>query len=618
MRRLSHVRRLSRSLSRWSLAIACATCGSAVFAGCGDDTAEETTIQNPQDPSELDDTAPPETEFDESLDYTDRNGQIQNNSTRRYRFDVAAFADESEQQASQVLYPSHRQFLAAMPGAIPSVQTVATYLKQLDDTIYAGVEIAAQMGLEPTLRPKTELLVELVDELSQNRTADRDQALVTVAVALRLGGGNASLPSELEPSASSLQSAFLDRPALSKPFGFYTWSDDLKKIWLQDRFLQEPLLASTACALAQAIASDSDRTERYKQLVRLYQRMTNPLQSSLEPMLPVAGTQACLSIGPQSFLSRSRTPEVALFNRLYPDGVPADADLMKDLITAIRAGQVSLAPTADDGWYQHQLYALETLLVTDRSEERSKIAFMAKYKKRLQEAFSTMLVQHRETHAKQANVGPVSGVLIQVPQFRVEPLATVYVRHARSYAVLESALNDVMGPSFLDAAVAVDAQGKTTETLRQRIQRARDLFYGLYIVSSQDIGLRFKLDQPGDPSQDTWNDLASEADKWLWQLGSDPVADSDVRVMVPIAALENGRTKYWAVIGVRGTLAGYSFIRGTDVSAPKVEDQARVWLPTEQFLEVESSGEPMTRGEYRELCDQAKTAEAIAEALRHR
>jgi hypothetical protein len=293
---------------------------------------------------------------------------------------------------------------------------------------------------------------------------------------------------------------------------------------------------------------------------------------------------------------------------------------MGDLVQAIRAGTVDLAPKPEDGWYQYQLYALETLLVTDRSEERAKIAFMARYKQRLQEAFETMLVQHRETHAKQADTMGATSIAEPppTPDFRLEPLATVYVRHARSYVFLEAALDTVLGPDFLDAAPAVGESGPASDTVRARIHRARDLFFGLYLLSCQDIGLHWTLDSVGDPEPAALDALASAADAWLLGLDADPTAASDVRVIVPIANFGNGRAKYWAVIGVRATIAGYSYISGMDVSAPPPAEQTRSWLPTEQFLEVESSDTPLTRDEFRALCDQAGSAQAIQAALEAR
>lgn len=504
---------------------------------------------------------------------------------------------------------------------VPSVQTVVTYVKQLDDTIYAGVEQTVQDGLAPTVQSKRMILEGALDYLSAHRSADGDAAFVVVAAASRLGGDQPNIPADLSAEVDSEQSAFLASTAEAKPIGFYTWSDELKGIWQQDRLLQRALpTAASTCALATAIAADPARRAQYENLVALYGKLTNPVKSSLIPLLDAAALGTCTTGDPQSFLSASRTPEVELFDKLYPNGLPPNADLMADLIAAIRAGTINLAPTPADGWYEYQLYALETLLVTDKSEERAKVGFTARYKKRLEEAFSTLLVEHRETHVKQADVEDnTAGVAMPTtPDFRLEPLATVYVRHARSYVFLEQALELVLGPSALDTAVAVDASGQTTESLRTRIRRARDLFYGLYLVSAEDLGFKPALAVAGDPSADQWPALTTAANQWLVALPNDPLAASDVRVMVPIAELSPTRTKYWVVIGVRATLAGYSFIHGSDMSAPAASDVSKVWLPTEQFLEVESSAVPLSRDELRGLCNTAQTADSIQAALEAR
>ncbi len=608
---------MSLSVRRHGIAVALLVLGAC--AG----TDEVVTLQNPTQALLLDDSAPPEpTVRDPALDYVNRRGFPANHSLDRYRFDVAAFRDDGEKADAAKLFPSHAAHLAAHPSAIPSVQTIGTYTKQLDDTIYAGIERAAQDGLAPTVLPKRTLLSESLGWLAAHRSAGADQAIAQLGAAFELGGDvQASIPADLRAATDSVKSGFLLDASHSKPFGFYTWSAELRAIWQQDRLLQQPLSGPAGCALAAAIGADPAREERSLALVGLYSRLTNPLHSSLVDLLPIAGDASCAAKPPHAFLSTSETVEVALFEKLYPNGVPAGANLMQDLVDAIRKGSVSLAPTAGDGWYQYQEYALETLLVTDKSEERAKIAFMGSYKKRLQEAFETMLVQHRETHAKQADGATATAAPAPppTPDFRVEPLATVYVRHARSYVFLESALDAAYGPALLDAGVATGPSGPEGETLRARLRRTRDLFFGLYLVACQDVGLSPTLASAGDPAAADWSALASQADAWLLKLASDPVAASDVRVMIPIASLDGGRARYWAVIGVRTTLAGYSFLSGSDVSAPADPAQmARVPLPTEQFVEVTSSDTPLSRDEFRALCDQAQTADAIVAALEAR
>lgn len=597
---------------------------ATTFTACtgGPDEYEVVSYENPLGNDPIDDTAPAETSFDASLDYESGLGK-ENHSTDRFRFDVAAYESDAERAEAETLYPSHRLFLQANENAhttIPSVQTIVTYVKQLDDSIYAGVEHTVEEGLAPTVESKRTILRGVVGYLAAHRSAAGDEALSLVAAALRLGGEEPAIPADLEGQVDAVSSDFLASPMESKPISFYTWSTDLENIWKQDRLLQRRLSSTDAtCALAEAIAADSARRAEYEQLVTLYAKLTNPVKSSVVPLLSSAASGACSAASPEAFLGTSETPENDLFEQLYPGGVPPNANLMADLVEAIRSGRIDLAPTPDDGWYQHQLYALETLLVTDESEERQKIGFTGRYKKRLQEAFSTLLVQHRETHAKQT--GPVANSAPYVPptpHFRLEPLATVYVRHARSYVFLEKALESTLGATALDTAVAVDAGGNTSETLRARIERARDLFYGLYVVSTQDLGFKPALAVAGDPASERWAPLATDAHQWLTGLSTDELAASDVRVMVPIATLSETRVKYWAVIGVRATLAGYSFIHGSDMSAPTPDETTRVWLPTEQFLEVESSAVPLSRDELRALCDEKKTAEAIKAAIEAR
>jgi hypothetical protein len=578
-------------------------------------TYETVRADTPQGGATEDDPAPAVVTYDATLDYQGQWGS-ENRSAMRFRFDVAHYHDDAERSAAETLYPTHAAALAAHSGAIPSVQTVGTYAKQLDDTIVAGVERAVAAGLESTIPPKRAVLEGSLAWLSAHRGADADGALAYVAGALRVGGSTPVVPGELASRVGELVARFEADPAVSKPIGFYAWSDELRAAWKVDRWLQQSLPGPQACALARAIAADGARAKHYASVVAVVGKLTNPPGATLLPLVTAPQSGTCTS-EPRPVIGASGSAEVALYNRLYPNGIPADADLMHELIKAIRAG-LDLSPKPDDGWYQYQAYALETLLVTDRAEERAKIAFTGRYKKRLEEAFSTMLVQHRETHV--ASLGGAAGAAAPPPKpyFRVEPLATVYVRHARSYVFLEKALEQSMGAALLDKGVAVTPAGPDAETLRQRIRRARDLFYGLYVASCQDLGMHPRLGKDGDPTEADGAALARSAAEWATKLPHDPLAANDVRVMLPIASLPSGRAKYWVILGVRATIAGYSYINGATNVAPDPEDETRVALPTEQLLEVTSSATPLTREEVRALCDKQQTPAAIRAALEAR
>ena len=519
--------------------------------------------------SQNDDKAPPVPAADPSLDFTTPRG-VENHSELRFRFDIAAYANADERAAGAQLYPSHAAFLRAHPGALPSVQTVVTYGKHLDDAIFATV-------VRATDREQRAVAADTLALLLAHRSDASDEAIVVLAAATGM-----KAPGELAPRIAELVRGFDADPARSRPIGYFAGSDELRAIWRRTRMLQTRLSGSAACATAAVIAGDAALAKRYRAIVDLARVLTNPPDSL------VIGDCA-----PHAFLGTAYTVEGALYDRLYPAGAPANADLMRDLVAAIRNGTVELAPQPGDGWYQYQEWALETLLVTDRAQERSKIAFTARYRRRLREAFASLLTQHRETHLVHSG-GKMAGAVPppRVPSFRVEPLATIYLRHAQSYVALEAALEPL---------VPLD------DALRAQLHHARDLFLGAYWIACEDLGMR-----PTIPEQ---RELVDAAHRWLTDLANDPIAANDARVIVPIAQLANHRAKYWVVIGVRETLAGYSYIDGDDHGQPPPDRIARVPLPTEQFVEVESSDAPPTREELRALCDRYRTADAIRAAL---
>ena len=77
---------------------------------------------------------------------------------------------------------------------------------------------------------------------------------------------------------------------------------------------------------------------------------------------------------------------------------------MSTLIRRIRSGEVDLKPGDKDGWYQYQVYALETMLLPTRGQERDKLLLTASYKKRLVEAFKALITKRRETHVRESKV----------------------------------------------------------------------------------------------------------------------------------------------------------------------------------------------------------------------
>ena len=146
-----------------------------------------------------------------------------------------------------------------------SASMLAVKAKIFDDGLYAAVELAAQRAKQP-------LLASLVG------------VAPTLAAAARLGG----LDTPLSSRAQAITDEFLADALASKPIGFYTWSDALRRIFQQDRLLQRELRESEALALKAALESLPAGKAAYEQYLDLVAKLTNPFVDE-KPDLRQAG-----------------------------------------------------------------------------------------------------------------------------------------------------------------------------------------------------------------------------------------------------------------------------------------------------------------------------------------
>jgi hypothetical protein len=154
----------------------------------------------------------------------------------------------------------------------------------------------------------------------------------------------------------------------------------------------------------------------------------------------------------------------------------------------------------------------------------------------------------------------------------------------------------------------------------------RDLFYGLYLVSAEDVGLRPALaaDEVADPQR--CYRLAAD---WLPAAFADEDLAADTRVAVPVY-IDRGRgaVRAWATLGVRLARLEASYARAPRIKPVRGEGEweevpphrlarSEYLIPVEEFAEVELPGlKVLSRRELHEVCDRAKTKEAILQALR--
>lgn len=312
--------------------------------------------------------------------------------------------------------------------------------KQFDDGLYAAVELAAQQGAG-RFPGKARLLRSLVEALSTE-----PRAATLIHAACRLGNVALDLPPADPTALETLQRDFLADELRSKPVGFYTWTAPLAAIFRQDRLLQTTLRATTATTLHQALHRIPDAPDVYRACLQLAFRLTNPPKE----LDVTTNEEGC------AFFPASRSHEQVLLERLYGDRpIPEGFDLMTELIQRIRVGRISLAPTGQSGWVDHQTWALEPLLRMERMPESSHLTIGNRYKQHLEDLFRGTLALTRETHAKQGGIGgggygggPVRVIWMR-PELTVEPLPTVYERKAQCYRFVRGVLDEVFGPGSL-------------------------------------------------------------------------------------------------------------------------------------------------------------------------
>ena len=302
---------------------------------------------------------------------------------------------------------------------------------------------------------------------------------------------------------------------------------------------------------------------------------------------------------------------------------------MAELIRRIRSEEAGLAPGKEDGWYHYQVFALETMLLPSRGQENDKLLLTANYKRRLIEAFKALIAKRRETHARQLepSQGMEEAPLEEgevCPRLRVEPLPTFYLRTARAYGFLGNFLLATIGTDRLSEMHGLRRGGKREADLAAELDAIRRRFYGFYLVSCEDIGMKpsFMRDEPVDREA-----AKSAALAWIANIQNDPDLACDTRVSVPIYT-DGSVTRLWATLGVRLAHLEASYarppkvrparaLRGewTDV-APYQLGTSKYVIPVDEFAEITLAGSnALTREELRAVCDRCKTKEDILAAL---
>ena len=527
-----------------------------------------------------------------------------------------------------VLHPNYQAALKNTNGhVLPSANMLDGLGKQFDDGLYAALELACfkgDLGIAPSA---PQVIAKIFSKLPKD-----SKSRAYLAAALELADDPvSSLSAQQEAAKKTLVAGFENNEERSKPISFYTWTPELGRVWKFFRFLQAPLQRNVATDMVQVVQNDASLRAEYDAINAFYFRLTNPPSGAWKSLSQGLPTKPEQSIG---VFPPGTSREAELFNSMFQDGLPAGVNLMTELIYRIRSGEVDLAPKKSSGWYQHQVYALETMLLPKRGAENEKLVLSARYKRRLIDAFKATMTKRRETHVRHLSMAgsksaerprdiEKGGIKLR---WRLEPMPTFYLRTARAYAFLANFLTSTVGQKNFAELKGLRKGGHRELDLATELNRTRRMFYGFYLLSCEDIGLKPALleDEPVIPVSAM--KLAKEV---LASLAENPDLACDTRVSVPIFRdLMGGKTRMWATLGVRVLPLQASF-----ASLPKIRPHGQdvdwedaKWLQLEgqtyeimvdEFAEFELPGSSsLTRDELRAICDKYKTKEEILKALR--
>jgi hypothetical protein len=589
-----------------------------------------------------------QTEFDpELVDRRPLDGWLVNQSEAVIKLDVPLVRGDAQPHLLQL----HPSYLAAVEAAkqrehaeltmVASVNLIDGKAKQFDDGLYAAIDQAYFLGIQGHLTGHLDLVERMLAKLDP-----KSPAAPFLAASLTLGGRETAV-AELAERDRWIKE-FQQNPVFSKPLGFYTWNNTLRQVWSFMRFLQQnlntndPRQGAIIRDLVQVLSNDPQLASDYSKAAEFFGRLTNPLAQltlanciGIDLSSPHAIEQRRVEMGMKqagvAFFPASTSRETELFNKLFPLGIPEGANLMRELVAAIRSGKVNLSPQENSGWYDHQVYALETLLLPEVGEEHEKLLLTKFYKRRMLEAFQALITKRRETHIRQlaptaaAEAAPPPDLVHVRPRLRVEPNPSYFVRTARSYAFLYDFLTATLGKETLEQLTGLTADGDRGIDLRTELAQQRDLFFGLYLVSCDDIGLAPTM----LPEEVADTDSAYEqAIAWLERLSADRDLTADTRVAVPIYVdPQQGTMRLWCTIGVRLTQLDASYARSPRIKPAEgagewAEVQRHKLRPAEHLIAVDEFAEveipslsPPNRDELRKLCDEHRTKEKIVEAL---
>ena len=624
----------------------------ATFAGCsGPETVViEKTDYNPPAASKAEEFA--DDVFDASAVPPFVQDRVDSREEKGWSVNLSAAVTKLDQEllkpdSDEVLLKLHANYRDAIQSVkstgvdvLPSINLIDGKAKQFDDGLYAALE---QYWFQ---EHAAEFIGDLafLKELAAAVPAD-SRAAAFFAVGLELAG--IKIPATNQISRTFFKELFDSDLVQSKPIGFYTWNEKLQQCYRVGRYFQMEFELDKndwMQPLIRALQTKPEIQTTYRQILARWARLSNaPSRLTVLDLVNHSAGEKLVQLRRQRNLTTSTVSlfppgsnrESELTRRLFPNGFSAKDDIMRELVKAIRSGSVDLQPKENSGWYDYQVYALETLLVPKRGEESKWLLLTGNYKRRRLEAFHALITKRKETHVLRSESGVKTAASAPLqpdplerfsPRLRIEPAPTYYLRMARSYRFLNQALHEFVPEAQLTKLHGLTEQGTRKQPLLEELRDIERSFYGCYAISAEDIGLGLNL---AEDEQAVLAESRSIAGKWLASYAEDPDLAVDTRVIVPVAEdLSRGVISVWATSGIRFSRLKTNYVseapprvRTSDSEEwtplkPEQLGDATYLLPVDEFVSVQiPSSRILNRKEFQDLCNGAKNKEELVQRL---
>jgi hypothetical protein len=515
-----------------------------------------------------------------------------------------------------------------------SAASLSLKSKIFDDGLYAAVELLVDAG-SPTFMGKTDFVGKLVAEVLQQAANHSAQGVPLLSALELLRTDATQAEGDLRVAAIQAGRLFLDDMERSKPIGFYTWSEDLSRIFQRDRLSQKKLYDEQWIPVVKALRENKELNRAYLRHLLVPSRLTNPLTDA-GMALAVSSPEwqahgASINLFPASTSLEKRVQDL-----LPPD---AQGPLIDEIIARLRSNEISIVPDKASGWYDHQLFALSALILFEQLPEAEKLSIDDKYRECLTELFKGFYALTREIHIKQLEMSwgsaPRPKPTLHVrPNLTVEPLPTYYYRKSLAYQFINQTLQEIFGLESLQKLHRLTAHGPVAKPLLEELVEIEMMFRGAATMACIELGM-----EPRVVVGDDYSAAYEHFTAYAKQISEDSELTSDCRMMVPIQVTANDDYKVWVFLGWEDVRIDVKYVERPavfniecdtsgswhktfntvyhgDIPEPEIQyldDSYKVYRPVCAELTVKKL---LNRQEFQAVCDEYESAEAIIAKLK--